>query len=547
MAGLRAAARTGRTTVALALAEMRARPLHMGLGALVAGLLAGPRAPAAVLAGVLVCPLLTRRALSALALVAALLGGAILADARLAALDRTALTERLGHAVSVRVWLLEPARPRPFGGRTAIVRLGDERVLVRTSARVRWPAVPVGRELAVDGVLDALRPADAWLRPRNVHAILSADRVDVTGRARGGLAGTLDGVRERAQQALRRGVPAPESALLRGMVLGQDEALADRTRTDFQATGLTHLVAASGQNVMLLSALVFGVSALLGVGLRARLVLALGLIALYVPLAGGGPSIQRAGVMGAAGIAAALAGRPASRWYALLLAAGATLALNPRAVEDVGWQLSFAAVIAIMVLATPVREGLRRRGLHSAAAEAVALTVAASIGTAPLIALHFDRTSVVSLPANLLAAPAVAPVMWLGMAAATVGQVSSVAAEPFAALAAYPVAFLSWLSAAAAPLPHASLAVAPWLVGVACLGAAAGIVSPAARRPSAAAVLAAGGAAGALGRAPAPPLPPPAGPPRAVLPTRPGGAAPVPEGPAAPLRGPRPPGGGGAR
>src|SRR4051794_36744876 len=139
MAGLRAAARTGRTTVALALAEIRARPLHMGLGALVAGLLAGPRAPAAVLAGVLVCPLLTRRALSALAPVAAPPGGATPAAPRPAAPAGPGLRERLGHAASARVWLLEPARPRPFGGRTAIARLGDERVLVRTSARVRWP------------------------------------------------------------------------------------------------------------------------------------------------------------------------------------------------------------------------------------------------------------------------------------------------------------------------------------------------------------------------------------------------------------------------
>src|SRR4051794_13426536 len=216
MLGLRAAAQRSRETAALALAEMRARPLHMGLGALVAGLLAGPRAPAVVLAGVLVCPLLTRRALPALALVAALLGGAILADARLAALDRTALAERLGHAVSARMWLLEPARPRPFGGRTATVRLGDERVLVRTSARVRWPGVRVGQELAVDGVLDALRPADAWLRPRNVHAILNADRVVPTGRARGGLAGTLADGRERAQEALTRGGPAPAAALRGG-------------------------------------------------------------------------------------------------------------------------------------------------------------------------------------------------------------------------------------------------------------------------------------------------------------------------------------------
>jgi competence protein ComEC len=511
MTMLGALSNRGREAAALALVEIRARPVHMGLGAVVAGLLAGPRAPAAVLAGVLACPLLTRRAPTALALAAAVLAGAILADARLAALDRTALTERLGHAISERVWLLEPARPRAFGGRTAIARVGDERVLVRTSAHVRWPAARVGQELAVDGVLDALRPADAWLRPRNVHAILSADRVVATGRARGGLAGTLDDVRERAQAALRRGVPPPESALLRGMVLGQDEALADGTRKDFQATGLAHLVAASGQNVMLLCALVFGASALLGVGLRTRLLLALGLIALYVPLAGGGPSIQRAGVMGAAGIASALAGRPASRWYALLLAAGVTLTINPRAVEDVGWQLSFAAVVAIMVLATPVREALRRRGVPPAPAEAFALTVAASLGTAPLIALHFDRTSVVSLPANLLAAPAVAPVMWLGMAAATVGQVSSVAAEPFAALAAYPVAFVSGLGAAAARLPHASVAVAPWLVGAACLAAAAAILSPAARRPSAVAVLTAAVAAVALLRAPARPLAPPAG------------------------------------
>src|SRR5919202_318466 len=273
-----------RVTLAVAVADIRARPLHAALGAIVAGLLAGPRAAPLVLAGVLACPLLMRRALPALAVAAALLSGAILADARLSALDRTALADRLGHAVSERVWLLEPARPRPFGGRTAIARLGGERVLVRPSARVRWPAARVGQELAVDGVLDALRPADAWLRPRNVHAILSADRVVATGRARGGLAGVLDGVRERAQAALRRGIPAPESALLRGMVLGQDEALADRARDDFQATGLAHLVAASGQNVMLLCALVFGVSALLGIGLRARLMLALALIALYVPL-----------------------------------------------------------------------------------------------------------------------------------------------------------------------------------------------------------------------------------------------------------------------
>jgi competence protein ComEC len=369
----------------------------------------------------------------------------------------------------------------------------------------------VGQELAVDGVLDALRAADAWLRPRNVHAVLSADRIVPTGRSRGGVAGSLDRVRERAQHALRGGLPPPQAALLRGMVLGQDEALSEQARDDFQASGLTHLVAASGQNVMLLCALVFALSALLGIGLRARLLLALAVIALYVPLAGAGPSIQRAGVMGAAGVAATLAGRPASRAYALLLAAAVTLALNPRAAEDAGWQMSFAAVAAIMLLAAPVGAALRRRRVPAGLSEAIALTVAATIGTAPLIAVHFDRTSVVSLPANVLAAPAVAPVMWLGMVAAAVGQVSAAAAGPFSAVAAYPLAFVGWVGGAAARMPGASVGVPTWAVGIACAAAVAAILAPRARRAIGVGVAVAAAVALVVVRAPGGGLAPPAG------------------------------------
>jgi competence protein ComEC len=511
MRGLGRLERRSRTLLAVAMAEVRMRPRHVAIAALVLGLLAGPRAPVVVLGGLLACPLLMRRPSAALAVAAALCGGALIADARLAALDRTALADRLGHAASVPVWLLEPARLRPFGGRSAVARLGHERVLVRTTRQVAWPSVRVGQEVAVDGVLEALRPADAWLRPRNVHAVLRADRLAPTGRLRGGVLGALDGVRERAQGALDRRLPPPQAALLRGMVLGQDEALPESMRDDFQTAGLAHLVAASGQNVMLLCALVFGLSALVGLGLRARLLLALALIALYVPLAGAGPSIQRAGIMGAAGVTAALAGRPASRSYALLLAAASTLVLNPRAAADVGWQLSFGAVVAIMLLAARLAEGLRRRGLPSGLAEGIALTVAATIGTAPLIAVHFGRTSIVSLPANVLAAPAVAPVMWLGMAAATIGQASAAAATPFTALAGYPLAFVAWVGEAAAHLPHAAVGVPLWIVATVCALAAAAIVSPTVRRPRSIAVVVALVGGLAVVRAPARALAPPTG------------------------------------
>ena len=133
-----------------------------------------------------------------------------------------------------------------------------------------------------------------------------------------------------------------------------------RTIDDFKRSGLAHLLAVSGQNVTLLALLAFPLLGLVGVSRRARLWTVAALIAIYVPLTGAGPSIMRAGVMGAAGLAAALSGRPASRWYALLGAAAVTLAIDPRAWQDVGWQLSFAAVVGIFALMAPLTRCARR-------------------------------------------------------------------------------------------------------------------------------------------------------------------------------------------
>ena len=134
--------------------------------------------------------------------------------------------------------------------------------------------------------------------------------------------------------------------------------------------------------------------------------------------------------MGAAGIFAGLAGSARDRIYLLLLAAVTTLLLNPLSVGDVGWQLSFAAVIGISLwtypLSSVIADRLTRGPLPERftgpLAEGAALTIAATLATAPLMALHFEAIPLASLPANLLVLPAVAPVMWLGMLAALLGQ-----------------------------------------------------------------------------------------------------------------------------
>ena len=495
----------------------REHPRHIVLFALATGLALGPISSLATVAAAgAAAAVAGRRTLATLAAGAILLG-AVVADVRLAALDSGALRALAGERFAGTATILEPIRER--GGsavarvqlsgldETAVARLrvpdaawsrgAAGAVVPRTGApgaaapglpqtgapgvaRHAWP--PVGAIVAVFGRVAPLGKYDAYQRRRGAHAALEVDRWRATGAVRGGLSGALDAVRRQAEAGLGRGLAPPEAALLAGMVLGQDERLSEAVRNDFERSGLAHLLAVSGQNVVLLAMLVLGAGMALGLPLRARLGTALVLVALYVPLAGGGPSIQRAGVMGAAGLVAALAGRPSSRWYALGLAAVVTLAVNPLASGEPGWQLSFAAVVGLLALVPRWGEALRRARVPGPVADAIAVTAAATLATAPLMALHFEQVSLASLPANLVAAPAVAPVMWLGMGSIALAQLAPALCEPLNVLNGSLLAYLEWVAHVAAQPPAAALPVriggpaglaAAYLAGAAVLALAA--------------------------------------------------------------------------
>lgn len=434
----------------------------------------------------------------------ALAAGAGVGMVRLASIDATAARANPGERVRDDAVVLERPRPSRFGS-SAVLRLGNgARVIARAPGRLRWPAGgDPGTVVAVTGTVRAPRRSatsafdwPGYLRRRGIGAEVALYALEPTGRRRGGAAGVIDAMRRRAERALASGLPPPKAALARGMVLGQDEAIEPSVRDEFRASGLAHLLAVSGQNVMLLAALALPLLAAAGAGPAQRAVALLVLIAVYVPLAGAGPSLQRAGVVGAAGAIALAAGRVSSRWYALLLAAVVTLAVNPRAVGDPGWQLSFAAVVGIIVLGRPLR-GALSPPLPRLLAEGVAITVAATLATAPLLAHHFESVSVAGLAANLLAIPVVAPVMWLGMAGAALAQLPGLVpalagpvdftAGGLARVNGVLLGYLSWLARVLAEAPGATLAMplrSPFAVAAAygAIAAAALAASRGARR-----------------------------------------------------------------
>jgi competence protein ComEC len=333
--------------------------------------------------------------LLALAAVAALIGlGA--GGLRVEAIDAGALRGRPGESVEV-VGHVTAVPARSYGD----VRVQLDTPEGRVVAVVPEPVgdLPVGAEVAARGHLvvpDDFRAAE--LERDGAAFELRARELMLTGGSRGGLQGGLDRIRLRAESALGKGVGPDQAALARGFVLGADDRIDPLTSEQFRRAGLSHLLAVSGQNVILLALLAGTALAVFGVGLRARLLITIVLIAVYVPVAGGGPSIQRAGVMGAAAIVATLAGRPSGRAYPPLLAAAATLLINPRFGSDVGWQLSFAAVLGIMLWAGPLRELIEERlsgslpkPLTRGLSEGIAVTLAATAATAPLIAHEFER------------------------------------------------------------------------------------------------------------------------------------------------------------
>lgn len=497
---MRSAARDPRRIVLAAVAIGLALSAH-----------AGALVPALCALGLALCGVrvLGLRPVVAVAAVTALAGGVAAGDARLAALTRTKLAPG---PVTTDATVLEQPRPDAVGpGRHALTSVGGEPVLLRAG---RFASLPVGTGPGVIvRVTGTLRRPDRAAAARHAHATLAARRIEPTGRHRGGATGFIDGVRRRAQRALERPLPAATGALLSGMVLGQDGELPRDLADAMRAASLSHLTAASGQNVALLVALAVGAGIALGFGVRGRRLLAFGLIALYVPLAGAGPPIVRAAVMGTAAIAAASAGRPSSRLDALLPAVAVTLAIDPRATGDLGWQLSFAATGAIALFAQPLAQRLGR--LPRPAAAAAAVTVAATLATAPILALRTGQSSLVAIPANLTAVIAVAPVMVLGFGAALIGQLSAAAAAPLAWLAGTGAAFVAAAGRFWGTSSAAGIRIEPVLVIVACALAAMALLGRPSRRARPVLVVAAAAllvvaalTASNGGRSTAPPLAP---------------------------------------
>ena len=300
---------------------------------------------------------------------------------------------------------------------------------------------PVGSEVGVAGRLAALEPGQS-------RAVLNASGAQLLSPPTAAMAAVAP-LRQGLQTALADADDEPAS-LVAGLAIGDESRQDPQFAEVMQRSGLSHLTAVSGGNVTIVVGAVVLLAVLLGWPRRVQVLIAAVALLGYVVLVGPQPSVIRAGAMGAVALLGVVLGG-APRGLPLVGSCVLLLVLlSPSLSVSLGFALSVVATAALVTAAGPLAGWLGSWPLVGRCPRplllALTVTVAAQAATAPLLLAIGAPVSWVAVPANLAAAPLVAPITVLGLLAALTGSWLPGVASLLAAVAVVPA---GWLAAIA--------------------------------------------------------------------------------------------------
>ncbi|MCC6398312.1 MAG: ComEC/Rec2 family competence protein, partial [Bacteroidetes bacterium] len=254
-----------------------------------------------------------------------------------------------------------------------------------------------------------------------------------------------------------------EGEFLKGLMIGERGGMTPEMRSAFLKSGVAHILAVSGSNVAVVAAACFGVFFFLRVPRRVIVYPVACSVILYMLVTGSQPSVVRATIMALVGLFVAWRGIRGNALNAVGIAALIMYALDPRQVMDMGFQLSFGAVLSIILLYPKVNVLFARwRGkspvhrIFKGGAQLAAVSFVASLGTFPLTAAAFGQASVVGLLTNIFVVPVSGWSVVLGLFTAAVDPLSGFAAESLSALNAMILWFTLRVVEVSAGLPYAA-------------------------------------------------------------------------------------------
>jgi competence protein ComEC len=293
----------------------------------------------------------------------------------------------------------------------------DGRMLVRAtgSDAGEWRVLSEGDGVTATGVVHPLEGRDASQRWRHAVAVLADARLTSFSSPRAPPFVVANAVRA----VVLRGCDAldpVDRALLAGFLLGDVRGVPKAVSDEFRASGLTHLLAVSGENVAFVLALVGPI--LRRSSLRGRLILGVSVLVVFGCATRFEPSVLRAEVMAAFAMSASFVGRPAPAGRLLCGAVVTLLIVDPFLLHSLGFQLSVAATAAIVALAPGLGERLPGPGWLR---DPLAVSFAAQLGVTPVLLATQGSVPLISPLANLVAVPLAEPLTVVGFVLATAG------------------------------------------------------------------------------------------------------------------------------
>jgi competence protein ComEC len=348
------------------------------------------------------------------------------------------------------------------------------------------PASPGAYDFARDAFFDsvggvgfALGAPEPWAAP-----------VEPPGRLR--LAMRINALRWTMTRRIVAVLGPATGGLAAAMTTGHAAFIPPQEVDDLRASGLAHIISISGVHMAIVGGFTFaGLRLAIAAwpwlalrinGKKAAAAVALAAVAAYLVLSGAPPPAERSAVTAAIAFGAILADRRAISLRALAVAAFVVLALQPEAVTQPGFQMSFAATAALVALAGvwphPVKEintpwPIRLvQGLGGWALAGAAISLVAGLATAPFAMQDFNRISTWGLVSNLLVEPISSFLMMPGLALGALLMPVDLEAGPLR-LAGFAIGLMNRIAATAAAAPHAQLLVASapaWTLPAALLG-----------------------------------------------------------------------------
>ncbi len=244
-------------------------------------------------------------------------------------------------------------------------------------------------------------------------------------------------------------------AIAYGMIIGDKADIDDGVRNYYSASGLGHILAVSGLHIGFITLILSFITRKLKLGKKVDLIVHFFVLLFYCFLASFALSVIRASVMCIIGKIAYAFGKRRDGLNSLCFALSIILLFSPYSLFDVGFQMSASATLGIITLSKPI-ERLLDKFCPSFISKALALSLSAQIGIAPVVLYHFNTFPVYSVLTNVL----VAPLITIGFISLTTALVLALIITPLKfllSISAIPLVLLDDIAYIVSLLPFANL------------------------------------------------------------------------------------------